>query len=138
MDWNQILYPLLLLAGTGLLSVLAWLTAKYHALIAAKIHNETVAGILNRLGDFVAKVVSELDQTVVEQLKADGKWNSAEAAKVKQMAIDKVKSYLGASGIKQLLDVLGIGSDTLTGMITSYIESHVSSLRPSPPPAPVP
>lgn len=85
-----------------------------------------------RLTDFAEKVVLELDQTIVDQLKKDSKWNAEEAKKVKQMALDKLKSYLGAEGVKELMAILGIDSPTLENLLSTLIEAAVRKFKLTP------
>ena len=127
MDWNNILFMILVGAGGGLALVLAWLGLKYRAWIAEKVKNAKVAGILERLGNFAFQVVGELNQTIVAQLKADGKWNKEEAEKIKKLALDKLKSYLGAAGLKEAMAILGISNATLENLLGTFIETSVMS-----------
>jgi hypothetical protein len=93
--------------------------------------NESAKGILDRLTTFVLTVVSELNQTVVADLKTTGTWNKAEAARVKQMALSKVMSYIGPEGVKVALEILGIDNARLQELISSFIESQVGGLKSS-------
>jgi len=122
---NQITLIVLIAMGSVLSLVLLWVSPKLRTWIAAKITNEKVEGILLRLEDFVTNVVLELDQTIVDQLKKDGKWNAEEAAKVKALALEKVKSYLGADGVHEALVILGIDAPTFEKLLSSLIEACV-------------
>lgn len=127
MDLNK-LWLILLIAGGGVLTVVISLVGlKYRAWIAEKVKNARIAGVLERLGNFAFQVVAELNQTIVAQLKKDGKWNAEEAAKVKQMAVDKLKSYLGAEGLKEAMTILGIDNATLLNLLGTMIEQSVMS-----------
>lgn len=129
MDKNFILYVLIIGAGTMLALVLSWLGVKYKDFITQSGLNDTISGILDRLGTFAFAVVGELNQTIVAELKAAGRWNSTEAAKVKALALDKLRSYVGPEGIKEILDILGIDNATLQALLASFIESQVGSLK---------
>jgi hypothetical protein len=122
---NTILLIVLIAAGTLIPLVLAWVSPKFREWIKAKIANEKVEGILLRLEGFVEKVVVELDQTIVDQLKKDGKWNAEEAAKVKALALEKVKSYLGEAGVKEAMAILGLTSPLLEQLLITLIEAAV-------------
>lgn len=127
MDLNNV-WLVVLIAGGGVLTVvLGLLGLKYRAWIAEKVKNARLSGILERLGNFAFQVVSELNQTVVAQLKKDGKWNAEEAAKVKQMALDKLKSYIGPEGLKEAMAILGIDNATLMNLLGTMIEQSVLS-----------
>jgi len=122
---NQITLIALIALGSILTLVVAWVSPKFRAWIAAKTQNEKVEGILLRLEDFVTNVVIDLDQTIVDQLKKEGKWNKEEAEKVKALAIEKVKSYLGADGVHAALVILGIDAPTFEKLLSSLIEACV-------------
>ena len=127
MDLNNIWLMVLIGAGSIVTVVLALLGLKYRAWIAEKVKNARVAGVLERLGNFAFTVVAELNQTVVDQLKKDGKWNAEEAAKVKQLALDKLKSYIGAAGLKEAMEILGLDNETLLKFLSTLIEQQVLS-----------
>jgi len=122
---NQIVLVLIIAVLTILGILVPVFFPKLTALIKAKIQNDKVAGIMARLLEFVAKVVLELDQTIVDKLKKDGKWNADEAKKVKQMALDKVMSYLGAAGVHEAMVILGIDNKTFEQLISTLIEAEV-------------
>jgi putative flippase GtrA len=129
MQWNTVTIMIASIAGAALATVLAFLAVKYRTWITAKVKNERVAGVLARLGDFAFRVVGELNQTVVEQLKKDGKWNAEAAAQVKADALAKLKSYLGAKGIAEAMEVLGLDNAGLEALLATYIESWVGQLK---------
>jgi type II secretory pathway pseudopilin PulG len=105
--------------------VLPVVTPKLTAWLKSKTKNEKAANIMERLINFVANVVLELDQTIVDKLKKDGKWNAEEAAKVKAMAVEKINSYLGPAGVAEALAILGIDNPTLQALISTLIEACV-------------
>ncbi len=108
----------------------AWASAKLPALISARVKNESVAGVLDRLTGLAFTVVSEIQQTVVSNL--GDKATSEELAKARDQAITTLKGHLGAKGIKELMTVLGIQtSDALDKLIVTFIESAVHNLKAS-------
>jgi hypothetical protein len=131
MDISSLLNILLIGAGTMLALILTLTAPKLRAWLAAQVTNESAKGILDRLTTFVLTVVSELNQTVVADLKTTGTWNKAEAARVKQMALSKVMSYIGPEGVKVALEILGIDNARLQELISSFIESQVGGLKSS-------
>lgn len=127
MDLNNLWFVILVSSGGVLALALAFVAVKYRALIAEKVKNVRLSGVLERLGNFAFQVVGELNQTVVDQLKKDGKWNKEEAEKVKQMALDKLKSYIGPAGLAEAMAILGIDNATLLALLGSMIETNVTS-----------
>lgn len=126
------------LSVLGLVSALlvagAALFPKVHAWLALKLKASRYEGVVSRLTELVFRVVTELNQTVVDQLKKDGRWNKEEAAKVKKLALEKLKSYLGAAGLQEIMNVL-FGSSTvgnviqLETLLSTYIESQVQTAK---------
>jgi hypothetical protein len=110
----------------------AWASAKLPALISARVKNESVAGVLDRLTQLAFTVVTEVQQTVVSGL---GDKANAEALRgARDQAITTLKGHLGPQGIKELTTVLGIKtSDAVDKLIVTYIESAVHNLKTSQP-----
>jgi hypothetical protein len=109
-----------------------WASMMLPAWIKAKVKNESVAGVLERLSMLAFTVVTEVQQTVVSGL---GEKATAEELKAaRDRAIETLKTYLGPKGIKELMDVLGIKtSEALDKLIITYIESAVHNLKTSKP-----
>lgn len=115
-----------------LVAGLTWLSAKLAQLIKAKVKNEYLRGVLVRLDEAVFTAVKELQQTVVDAIKeatADGKITEAEKQRIKQAAIDNVKSHLGPKGLEELGHILGLGSGSVDGLIASKVEAAVHDIR---------
>jgi hypothetical protein len=97
-----------------IVALLGVLSAKLVELINAKAKNETVKGILARLTAAVTDAVGEVYQAEAEALKeamADGKLSDAEKARLRQIAVDHAKSYLGPKGLAELMAVLGLATE---------------------------
>jgi hypothetical protein len=115
-----------------LLAALTWLAAKVAQLIHAKVRNEYLRGVLVRLDDAVLAAVREVHQVTVEELKArsaDGKLTPEERARVKQVAIDAVKSHLGKRGIGELARVLGLEGGAIDKLLATRVEAAVHDLK---------
>ncbi|WP_233104165.1 hypothetical protein [Haliangium ochraceum] len=132
MDFSDIALTTLQFVSPVLLAALAWLSAKAASLIQGKVSNEYLRGVLVRLDEAVTTAVKDLQQTVVDEIKrasADGKLTSEEKKRIKQSAIDHVKSYLGPKGVRILAEVLGLDDDGLGGFLAARVEAAVHDLR---------
>lgn len=129
MQWNTVMISLVGVAGALLATVLTWLAIKYRSYIMTKIKNDRVQGILARLGDLAFRVVGEVNQTMVDDLKASGTWNAETAKSAKDAALTKLKSYLGAKGVAEAMDVLGLDNAGLEALLSTFIESWVGQLK---------
>jgi len=132
MDFSQIGLTALQIVSPLLLAALTWAAAKLAGYITSKVNNEYLRGVLVRLDEAVITAVKDLQQTVVDEIKAanaDGKITDAEKQKIKNAALENVKSYLGAKGIRVLSKVFGLSGGALDGFLSSKIESAVHDIR---------
>lgn len=129
MSWETVTMPVLLALAAALSSLIAWGTKKLVAYIDSKVTNDMFAGALKRMTEMASVVVLELQQTVVDRLKADGKWTAETASAVKKDALSKMKEYLGPKGLDMLKSALGVPTSTLDSLLGSYIEAQVKELR---------
>lgn len=129
----QILSPVFLAA-------LTWGASKLAQLVRAKVQNEDLRGLLIRLDEAVLTTVKDLQQTLVDKLKAasaDGKITEAEKKQIKSTAIAAVRSNLGTKGLDTVAKVFGSKDAALEGLLSSKIEAVVHDLRSTaPPPSP--
>jgi hypothetical protein len=116
----QILSPLLLLG-------LALIGKKLHDLIAAKVKNEKLNGILNRLDDAAVTAVAEIEQTVVSKLDPTKPLGET-AAIAKQAALDSLKTHLGAQGIAELKTVMGLDDAGVEKVLSARVEAEVAHI----------
>lgn len=135
MDKNELLSiisQIVVAVSPLVLSILTWLCAELARLINAKVKDANTRNILNRLDDSVFMVVRELEQVMVEKLKAanaDGKLTDQEVADIKKAALDNLFKYMGAE-VNNLPKMLGLESDTaLREFIKGRIEAGLHAVR---------
>jgi hypothetical protein len=134
MDYGELGLKVLQILSPILLAALTWVAAKAAQYIQAKVKNEYLRGVLVRLDDAVLTVVREVQQVTVEAIKsgsADGKLTPDERARVKQAAIDSVKSHLGMKGISELAKILGLESGAVDKLLSTRVEAAVHDLKAS-------
>lgn len=132
MDFTEIALVALQILSPVLLAGLTWLAARVAALIQARVKNEHLRGVLVRLEDAVFTAVKDVQQSVVDEIKAasaDGKISASERQRIKGAAVGNVKSYLGPKGVAELGRVLGLGAGALDGLIASKVEAAVHDIR---------
>ena len=132
MGFSELAIMSLQLVAPLLAGAITWALAKLASHIQASIQNQYLQGVLLRLDHAVVTVVKDLEQTVVDQIKAasvDGKITADERRRIKRAALDLVKSYLGAKGLRVLGDVLGLSGGALDDFLGSRIEATVHDLR---------
>lgn len=132
MDTENIGLKVLEILSPVLLAALTWAAAKLAQLIRAKVKSEYLRGALVRLDDAVFTAVKDLQQSVVEEIKAasaDGKITEDEKKRIKEKALASVKSHLGTKGLSELATVLGLDGGAIEGFLSSKVEAAVHDLR---------
>lgn len=133
--WAQVAPTVLTIVSSALVAVLTWGANEVRKLIAAKVHNEQLAGALTRLNDAVFAAVKEVEQTTAAALReanADGKITEEEKKQIKEAAITAAKSYLGPKGIGELVKVMGFNGDAderIAALVSGKIEAAVHDIK---------
>lgn len=131
---NALLPVILTVLSLGI----AWLGKTLNAWLSTKVKQERLQLVLRRMGEVVSTVVLELQQTEVAVLKTaigkdspgGRKITQEEGALLLSTALAKVKSYLGADGLKLLMFVLGLKDETsLDEFLTSRIEATIHTVK---------
>jgi len=132
MDFAELALRALQVLSPVLLAGLTWLAARAAALISARVEGELLRGVLIRLADATLTATKELQQTVVDEIKAasaDGKISAAERQRIKAAAVANVKSHLGRKGVAELARILGLADGALDSLIGAKVEAAVHDLR---------
>lgn len=132
MDFTEIALVALQVLSPVLVAGLTWLAARLAALIRVRVANEYLRGVLLRLGDATLTATKELQQTVVDEIKAasaDGKISADERRRIKAAAIANVKSHLGPKGVAEFGRILGLADSALDALIAAKVEAAVHDLR---------
>jgi hypothetical protein len=132
MDIGSIGLEVLKVLSPILLAALTAASAKLAQLIRAKVQNEYLKGLLIRLDDAVLTTVKDLEQSMVEQIKAasaDGKITDDEKKQIRDAALTAVKSNLGTKGRAEVAKILGLQGGGMDGLLSSKIEAAVHDLH---------
>lgn len=112
--------------------LVTWASLKLPQWVKAKVKNESVSGVLERLSLLAMNVVMEVQQTFVSTLKEP---TTEQLKEARDKAIAALKAHLGPKGLQELKDVLGLDGDTaLERLIITFIESAVHTLKLTPRP----
>ncbi len=118
------------LLGPILMAAFSWLSVKGAELIGAKVKNARLRGILFRLNDAVFTAVREVQQNMIDSIKAGGGVLDPRAREeAKNAAIATVKSHIGERGIKELIEILGLEEKQIDDIIGARIEAAVHDLK---------
>ncbi len=110
-----------------LLAAVSWAVKKLGDKFAADSKSRLTGMALEKVATVAEIVVKELSATLVAEYKkaaADGKLTAEEKAQIKQIAVDKLKSYLSLDELTRVVAAKSI--DTFLG---SVVESEVSNQK---------
>jgi hypothetical protein len=117
-------------------AIVAWVGALGARWLTNKTQSEQISKAFLRLLDVVNTTVAEVQQTLVNRLKADaadGAITHDEMVKsladAKRLAVEKVLQYLGPEYQKLLSDGLKINMETLREFIAARIEAAILNLK---------
>jgi hypothetical protein len=134
MDTPTFAWRLFELFSPAALAGLTWLSVKAAQLFTAKIKSEHVTRVLLLVDDVVLAAAREVQQVLVEKLKAtsrDGNLTTEQSAQAKQAALDSAKAQLGAQGLADVAATLGHDAGGVDRMLESRIEAAVHQLKRS-------
>ena len=126
MDWPNLLTQIFEVCSIPLLAVLTTYIVKYiqvkNAEITAKSENELVDKYVNMLSYTISSCVVATNQTYVEALKKQGKFDAEAQKTAFNMTLNAVMEILSEDAKKYLSEAFG----DLNSYITSQIEASVN------------
>lgn len=124
--YNDILSAVLSLAvtfvGATLTTIIIPAIANW---LKYKTQHQKLQSVIDDITVTVTSSVDMLEQTVVNQLKADGKWDSKSQAEVLQSAITEVINGLS----RTTYQILKSESTDIEALIKRYIEAYIQSKK---------
>lgn len=128
--WMTILNGFLIALGPlflWLLKIAAQkLTDKLGDYVQQKTSNEQLGGFIKRVDDTALRVVKSVYMSYVDAIKKQGgQLTPEEQQKAKQLAVEKLKSYLGAPGIEELANIFGYTQAEAEKYLDDHIEAAV-------------
>lgn len=132
MDWSMIEIKVIEIALPVLLLALTLASLKISKYIKSKIKSEYLKEELLKLNEIILTVVKEQEQVFVrnmQKLKDGEKLSSSDRRRVKQSAIENIKSYIGKGKISEVAKMLNISSSIMDKYLSSKVESTVLDLK---------
>ena len=124
--YNDILSAVLSLAitfvGATLTTIIIPAVANW---LKYKTQHQKLQSVIDDITITVTSSVDMLEQTVVNQLKADGKWDSKSQAEVLQSAITEVVNGLS----RTTYQILKSESTNIEDLVKRYIEAYIQSKK---------
>ena len=118
---NEFIKMLIGLLGTILTGLISWLTTYLVSLISNKIKDEKLKTFLTNTTGIIMSSVNALNQTTVNELKREGKFDKEAAVRVKQECLKLIKSQLAPDMIKFIGQTFGDIDEYLSNQIEAYI-----------------
>jgi hypothetical protein len=134
MDTNTFAWRLFELVSPLAGVALTWLSVKAAQLAAAKIKSEQVARVLLLIDNVVLAAAREVQQVLVDKLKAasrDGDLTAEQGAQAKQAALDSAKAQLGPHGLADIAATLGLEPQGVDRLLGGRIEAAVHRIKAS-------
>ncbi len=126
------LNAIILIIGTVISAIAGLAHRKSGKLIDARVQNETLASTLLWLNDVVRTVVLELAQTIAEEIRtmaADGKIDSMERDRLRQLALERTMKILGDAGVEKARAILGLDLRSFMDFLLSKVEAKVFEIK---------
>ena len=120
--WNDVLIWFLGLVGTIVTGILIPYITN---LLKSKTDNTNLQYVIDEISQTVQTSVDYVNQTFVNQLKADGKFDAENQAKALQMAVEKSVNDLTSKTIK----ILGKDGIAVESLIIKYIEATIAKSK---------
>jgi hypothetical protein len=99
-----------------------------------KTGNEILGNLIKRIDDSAMRVVKSVYMTYVEAIKkeGDGVLSPEQQLRAKKMALDKLKSYLGPTGLEELSKIFNFTESESDKFLGDHVESAVYDLKHGP------
>lgn len=128
-----LLPTLLPLALTGLTAGTVWVAAHLGAFLASKAKTSRAMGALAALNELVMSIVQDIEANEKAELLSaspTGILTAAEGAKLKAIALSRLKADLGSEGLATLQSVLSalLGFSSLNNLLSGKVEQAVSNV----------
>jgi hypothetical protein len=132
MDTPTFAWRLFEMLSPAALAVLSWLAVKAAQLLTEKTKSEHVMRVLLLVDDVVLAAAREVQQVLVDRLKAaspDGNLSAEQSTQAKQAALDSAKAQLGPHGLADIATTLGLDGNGVERMLGTRVEAAVHRLK---------
>ena len=101
--------------------------------VQQKTSNEQLGNFIKRTDDAALRIVKSVYQSYIDGIKQKGgKLTPEEQQNAKNLAIDKLKPYLGAPGLEELSNIFGFSDHQRDKYLDEHIEAAVYDAKNGP------
>ena len=107
-------------------------------LTQTSVQGERLRAALLRLEDAVVTAVKDIEQTLAAEYRAlasDGKLSREDRRRLKEIAVRRVKTFLGSTGLKELGSVLDVWELSVEDLIGAKVEATILDMKQGATPA---
>lgn len=122
---ENILVPILLALGTGIAGLITYGFTRLNAWINLKVGNEKLANALERVSDIVHDAIVLVNQRMVDDLKATGKFNPEKQKDAFELALSQALALIDKETKKLLEEVYG----DLAAYLSVLIEATIKRVK---------
>ena len=122
---ENILVPILLALGTGIAGLITYGFTRLNAWINLKVGNEKLANALERVADIVHDAIVLVNQRMVDDLKATGKFNPEKQKEAFELALSQALALIDKETKKLLEEVYG----DLAAYLSVLIEATIKRIK---------
>ena len=94
--------------------------------VAAKIDDQTLTSVLDKMGVFAGQAVNSIEQTMVDKMIKEGTWGSAGSYK---QALDAGVAAMKTLAAAQLPQLAASGVTDINAFLTHMIESKIKDIQ---------
>lgn len=124
--WDEIISAIISIVvtvvGTAITAILIPAATTW---LKSRTQNQKLQTVIDDLTVTVQSSVDMLEQTVVAQLKADGKWNKAAQERVLEDAVTEVLNGLNAS----TYNIIDAENTDIQALVKRHIEAYINSKK---------
>lgn len=124
--WDEIISAIISIVvtvvGTAITAILIPAATTW---LKSRTQNQKLQTVIDDLTVTVQSSVDMLEQTVVAQLKADGKWDTAAQARVLDDAVTEVLNGLNAS----TYNIIAAENTDIQALVKRHIEAYINSKK---------
>lgn len=94
--------------------------------VQQKTNNEQLGSFIKRIDDTALRIVKSVYMTYIEAIKKNGgQLTPEDQQNAKKLAVDKLRSYLGAPGLEELANIFGYTQAEAEKYLDDHIEAAV-------------
>lgn len=121
--------------ATGIMALTTWALKQVADCFKAHAQESKLAAVGGKVTTVVSAIVHDIEadeKVAYEEAAKDGVITAEEGKRLKDLAVQRIMSTLGTTGLAQLKEVMGIGASALPDFLSGLVEKHVAAIDVQP------